>query len=139
MYKLRNILITLSASLLFAFTVSASHNSAESVAERIAPVGQVYLPGELAPVVAKSTTPAEPRSGEQIYTTTCSMCHGSGLAGAPIKGNADQWGPRIAKGKDTLYRHAVEGLNGVMPPRGTCATCSDDELQAAVDYMIQGL
>lgn len=139
MHKLRNILITLSASLLFAFTVNAGHNSAESIAERIAPVGQVYLPGELAPVVAKSSTPAAPRTGEQVYTATCNMCHGSGLAGAPIKGNADQWAPRIAQGKATLYRHAIEGLNGVMPPRGTCANCSDDELHAAVDYMIQGL
>ncbi|QUM78371.1 cytochrome c5 family protein [Moritella sp. 24] len=139
MYKLRNILITLSASLLFVFNVSANHNSAESIEERIAPVGQVYLPGELAPVVAKSTAPAEPRSGEQVYTATCNMCHGSGLAGAPIKGNADQWAPRIAQGKETLYRHAIEGLNGAMPARGTCSTCSDDELQAAVDFMIQGL
>jgi cytochrome c5 len=139
MYKLRNILIALSASLLFAFTVNAGHNSAESVAERIAPVGQVYLPGELAPVVAKSTAPAEPRSGEQVYTATCNMCHGSGLAGAPIKGNADQWASRIAKGKDTLYRHAIDGFNAGMPARGTCSTCSDDELQAAVDFMIQGL
>ncbi|SQD79359.1 c-type cytochrome [Moritella yayanosii] len=139
MYKLRNILITLTASLLFTFTVNAGHNSPEAVAERIAPVGQVYLPGELAPVVAKSTAPAAPRTGEQVYTATCNMCHGSGLAGAPIKGNAEQWAPRIAKGKDTLYRHAIEGFNGAMPARGTCAICSDDELQAAVDYMIQGL
>ncbi len=139
MYKLRNILITLSASLLFAFTVNANHNSPEAVAERIAPVGQVYLPGELAPVVAKSAEPAGPRSGEQVYTATCNMCHGSGLAGAPISGNADQWAPRIAKGKDTLYRHAIEGFNGAMPARGTCATCSDDELKAAVDHMIKGL
>ncbi|MDX2319079.1 MAG: cytochrome c5 family protein [Moritella sp.] len=139
MYKLRNILITLSASLLFAFTVNAGHNSAESVAERIAPVGQVYLPGELAPVVAKSTASAEPRTGEQVYTATCNMCHGSGLAGAPIKGNAEQWAPRLAKGKDTLYLHAIEGFNGIMPARGTCSTCSDDELHAAVDFMIQGL
>lgn len=139
MYKLRNILITLSASLLFAFTVSANHHSAESIAERIAPVGQVYLPGELAPVVAKNTAPAEPRTGEQVYTATCNMCHGSGLAGAPIKGNAEQWTPRIAKGKDTLYRHAIEGFNGIMPARGSCTTCSDAELHAAVDYMLQGL
>jgi len=139
MYKLRNILITLSASLLFAFTVSASQQSAESVAQRIAPVGQVYLPGELAPVVAENAEPAAPRSGEQVYTASCNMCHGSGLAGAPISGNAEQWAPRIAKGKDTLYRHAIEGFNGAMPARGTCSSCSDDELQAAVDYMIQGL
>jgi len=139
MHQLKTLLIALSTTLLFAFAANADHNSDASIAERIAPVGQVYLPGELTPVVAKSTAPAEPRSGEQVYTATCNMCHGSGLAGAPIKGNADQWAPRIAKGKETLFKHAIEGFNGVMPARGTCSTCSDDELKAAVDYMIQGL
>jgi cytochrome c5 len=139
MYKLRTILATLSVALLFSFTANASHNSAASVAERIAPVGQVYLPGELAPVVAKSTEPAAPRTGEEVYTATCSMCHATGLASAPIIGNADQWAPRIATGKETLYLHAIEGFKGAMPARGTCASCSDDELKAAVDYMIQGL
>jgi len=139
MYKLKNILIAMTTTLLFAFAANADHNSDASIAERIAPVGQVYLPGDLAPVVAKSSTPAAPRSGEQVYTATCSMCHSSGLAGAPIQGDAAQWAPRIAKGTDTLYLHAIEGFNGAMPARGTCATCSDDELKAAVDYMIQGL
>ena len=139
MQKLSNILITLAASLLFAFSVNADHNSAEAVAARIAPVGQVYLPGELAPLQAKIAEPSGPRSGEAVYTATCAMCHSAGLAGAPILGNTEQWAPRIAAGTDTLYRHAIEGLNGIMPPRGTCADCSDDELQAAVDYMIQGL
>lgn len=139
MFKLKTILIALSTTLLFAFAANADHNSDAAIAERIAPVGQVYLPGELAPVVAASTAPAEPRSGEEVYTATCSMCHSSGVAGAPVKGNADHWASRIAKGNDTLYLHAIEGFNGSMPARGTCATCSDDELKAAVDYMIQGL
>ncbi|MGB5729137.1 MAG: c-type cytochrome [Thiogranum sp.] len=30
---------------------------------------------------------------------------------------------------------AVSGLNA-MPPKGTCADCSDEELKAAIEYML---
>ncbi|MFP3459052.1 c-type cytochrome, partial [Psychrobacter sp. SIMBA_152] len=48
--------------------------------------------------------------------------------------SADDWAPRIAKGKDTLLDHAINGFNA-MPPRGTCMDCSDDEISAAIDFM----
>jgi cytochrome c5 len=60
----------------------------------------------------------------------------SGAAGAPKYGDAVAWAPRIAKGKDALYESTYNGLNGVMPARGTCMDCSDEELQATVDYMV---
>ena len=44
--------------------------------------------------------------------------------------------PGIAKGIDVLYESTYNGLNGVMPARGTCMDCSDEELQATVDYMV---
>ncbi|NMV43156.1 cytochrome c5 family protein, partial [Vibrio parahaemolyticus] len=58
--------------------------------------------------------------------------------GAPKTGNADDWAPRIAQGKDTLVKHALEGFNA-MPAKGTCMDCSDDEIIAAIDHMIEGL
>ncbi len=67
------------------------------------------------------------------------MCHGPGIAGAPKLGDKADWGPRIAKGKDTLYKHAIEGFTGskgVMPPKGGATTLSDDEVKTAVDYMV---
>lgn len=139
MSKLRTLLFTFGASLILMSAANATHNSDASVAERIAPVGSVYLPGELAPVVEESAEPKGPRSGEQVYTAACNMCHGAGVAGAPIKGNADAWAPRIAKGKEVLYQSAINGLGGAMPARGTCVDCSDEELKAAVEYMIEGL
>jgi cytochrome c5 len=63
------------------------------------------------------------------------MCHATGAAGAPRFGNGGEWAPRIAKGMDALMVSALNGLNA-MPPRGLCATCSDAELQAAVQYMV---
>ena len=67
------------------------------------------------------------------------MCHGSGAAGAPKIGDKADWGPRIAQGKATLYEHAIKGFNGskgAMPPKGANPALSDDEVKAAVDYMV---
>ena len=75
------------------------------------------------------------RSGEEIYNSKCTACHATGAAGAPKTGVADDWADRIAKGVDTLYTSAISGLNG-MPPKGLCMDCSDEEMKAAVDYML---
>ena len=80
------------------------------------------------------------RSGKEVYDSTCFACHGTGAAGAPKFGDKDAWAPRIAQGIDTLLNHATngfQGATGVMPPRGTCAACSDDELKAAIEYMVE--
>ncbi len=56
-----------------------------------------------------------------------------------MPGNKDEWAPRIAQGKDTLYKHAIEGFTGakgMMPARGGAATLSDDDVKAAVDFMV---
>lgn len=60
-------------------------------------------------------------------------------AGAPIAGNKDDWAPRIAQGKPTLYKHALEGFTGnkgTMPPRGGNPSLKDNEVEAAVDFMV---
>ena len=61
----------------------------------------------------------------------CAMCHEGGLMGAPKIGNADQWAPRIAQGKDTIILHAINGIRQ-MPARGGNSKLSDDEVAAAV-------
>jgi cytochrome c5 len=50
-------------------------------------------------------------------------------------GNADAWAPRIEKGMDTLISHAINGFNA-MPAKGGCGSCSDEEIQAAVEHMV---
>ena len=117
-----------------------------AVAERIRPVGEVYLPGEEttadAPVVAEAEQP-EPveteMSGPQTYNDACLVCHGSGVGGAPIVGDAAAWVSRIEQGADTLYLHAIEGYTGeagYMPAKGARMDLSDAEVRAAVDYMV---
>ena len=118
----------------------------EQLAERIRPVGQVYLPGEedeaAAPTVATVAEPepvAAAMSGPQVYNSACLACHGAGIGGAPVVGDAAQWVDRIAQGSEVLTRHAIEGYTGdlgYMPPKGGRLDLSDDEIAAAVDYMV---
>lgn len=78
-------------------------------------------------------------SGEQVYKKSCASCHGTGVANAPKVGDAAAWGSRIAKGNDVLYNSAKKGVSGTaMMARGTCGACSDEELEAAVDFMVSG-
>ncbi|MBV8045952.1 MAG: cytochrome c5 family protein [Paludibacterium sp.] len=77
--------------------------------------------------------------GAKTFKTVCSMCHQSGAAGAPVFGNKQDWAPRIAEGKDTLYKHALEGFTGskgTMPAHGGNPSLKDEEVKAAVDYMV---
>lgn len=74
--------------------------------------------------------------GESIYQNYCFSCHNPGLSGAPKLGDAEAWGPRIAKGPVLLLQTTIEGIQPAMPPRGMCFDCSDEDLAAAVDYMI---
>lgn len=131
----RSLFSVLFAALTFSTAALAtSQADYDAIAERIKPVGDVYLAGS-EPVSAE---PTGPRDGAKVYGTFCIACHASGVSGAPIKGNADQWAPRIAQGIDVLKTHAINGLN-MMPPKGTCMDCSDDEIVAAIEHMIEGL
>ena len=77
--------------------------------------------------------------GEHVYKATCSLCHATGAGGAPVFGDKTDWSPRIAQGKETLYGHALKGFTGAkgtMPPKGANPSLSDDDVKAAVDYMV---
>lgn len=131
----RSVLSVLFAALTFSTaSFATSPGDADAIAERIKPVGDVYLAGS-EPAAAE---PTGPRDGATVYGTFCIACHASGVSGAPKTGNADDWAPRIAQGKDVLQQHAINGLN-MMPPKGTCMDCSDDEIMAAIEHMIEGL
>lgn len=99
-------------------------------------------PAPAAPAAAPAPVAAAPAAnpaGESVYKKTCALCHAAGVAGAPKPGDKDDWAPRIAQGNDTMYKHAIEGFTGekdMMPPRGGGASLTDDEVKAAVDYMV---
>ena len=112
------------------------------VAERIKPVGQVDVAAaETQREPAKIAVAASPsvRDGQQVYQATCVVCHDAGIAGAPKVGDKGEWAKRIAKGLDTLYASAVNGVQGsagAMPAKGGNSALSDAEVRAAVDYMV---
>jgi cytochrome c5 len=80
-------------------------------------------------------TQAASADGQKIYQTSCQACHATGVAGAPKLGDKDAWAPRIAKGNDAMFSSVKNGLKA-MPPKGTCMGCSEDELRAAMEYMV---
>jgi cytochrome c5 len=77
-------------------------------------------------------------TGEQVYTTTCSACHGAGVAGAPKFGDKAAWAPRLLQGPAVLHKHALEGFqgkSGVMPAKGGRSDLDDQSIVNGVDYM----
>ena len=74
-----------------------------------------------------------------MFGKTCALCHAAGVAGAPKPGDKADWAPRIAQGNDVLHKHAIEGFTGAkgqMPARGGSTALTDDEVKAAVAYMV---
>jgi cytochrome c5 len=116
--------------------------SGSSVAGRIKPIAQVNIAsaetqGE--PVKSAAAAPPASRNGQQVYQTTCVACHDAGIAGAPKLGDKGQWAKHVAKGLDTLYASALNGVQGsagAMPAKGGNPALSNAEVRAAVDYMV---
>jgi cytochrome c5 len=73
--------------------------------------------------------------GQAIYDQHCKGCHIAGVGNAPKPGDAAAWEPRIAKGVDAMVQTVVTG-KGAMPPKGTCASCDEASLKAAVEVLI---
>lgn len=116
---------------------------AERIAKRTQPVFQVITDPAEAQKVAMASGgegngggASAPEDPEKVYKQVCATCHDSGVSGAPKTGDAGAWEPRIAKGKDTLYKHAIEGFN-MMPAKGGNAALSDQAVKGSVDYMIE--
>ena len=124
----------------------------KAVESHLQPVGKVAVAGQDNSALAikaeagaagqagsASGGPALPKSADETFQQVCSACHGAGIAGAPKAGDKAAWGPRVAKGKDVLYDHALKGFQGsagVMPAKGGRADLPDDLVKAAVDYMV---
>lgn len=95
---------------------------------------KVLIAAAAAALMVPAAAMAE-RDGATVYNTKCAMCHASGVAGAPTVGKADEWAPRAAMGIEALLASAKKGKGG-MPPAGLCMDCTDGELQAGIQYML---
>jgi cytochrome c5 len=110
------------------------------VDKRLSPVGDVQISGDANSQMAQAAPAAggggsSGKSGKEIWEGTCSACHKSGLLGAPKIGDKAAWAPRIAKGMDTLKKHALGGFNQ-MPAHGGNPSLSDDDVVKALEYMV---
>ncbi len=72
--------------------------------------------------------------GKTTYDSYCAVCHANGLAGAPKKGDKKAWAPRLKQGESVLMEHTKNGIRA-MPAKGTCMSCSEADLKAAIKYM----
>ena len=127
-----------------------SPSAAAKTAARIAPTGAVYAgaTGAAAQAAAQAAALAAASSqqayggtldGAVIFQNLCGACHTNGVGMAPTL-TAAGMGARAAKGKDTLYKHAIEGFTGpdggIMPPRGGNPGLTDEQIHATVDWML---
>jgi cytochrome c5 len=80
------------------------------------------------------------RTGATVYEAHCANCHGGGFggffSGAPKTGDRNDWSALVPKGLDGLTATTLAGI-GRMGPRGGCTVCTDAEIRAAVEYMLQ--
>jgi len=75
------------------------------------------------------------KKGAEIYNNQCIACHVTGYSGAPKIGHKKDWQARLDKGLEALFKSARYGLNA-MPPRGGNPKLSDEEVKAAVAFMV---
>ena len=121
---------------------NARYGTSSGVTERVKAVGQMNLASNTAASNATTQVAATATAiidGKKIYNGICVACHGAGVAGAPRVGDKGAWAERIDQGATTLYANAingVQGISGVMPAKGGNPALSDDEVKAAVDYMV---
>lgn len=100
----------------------------------------------LAVVAASSASAEAPMTLAQVsdgfdpaatYARSCGACHNSGAAGAPRLSDTEEWTARLEeKGKDQLLTHLIEGYNNIMPAKGMCFTCTNEELEVVLNYVL---
>ncbi len=74
--------------------------------------------------------------GEQAYNEYCAGCHETGMLGAPIVGESEDWESRSDLWDAVLFDHAITGYLE-MPAKGGRNDLPDDVVKAAAEYMLQ--
>ncbi|MBU2254174.1 c-type cytochrome [Pseudomonas sp. NPDC079086] len=131
-------LLVAPATVLALWAVTAQATTDDAIAERLKPVGQVCVMGEECKGVGAVAVSAGggARTADDIIAKHCGACHTPGILGAPKIGDTAAWKERADHqgGLDGILAKAISGINA-MPPKGTCADCSDDELRGAIQKM----
>jgi len=94
--------------------------------------------GFMQEITEKRTRKGPARNGEEVYQHRCKGCHARNTQGAPMPDDTFEWAQRLKKGMVVLKKHSLDGYNNyLMPPKGGCRDCSEDEVYAALIYMIE--
>jgi cytochrome c5 len=95
------------------------------------------------PAAPEMPTFEDPRlaQGRSVWMQVCRNCHLLGVSGSPAVDDFAAWAEIRRKGRDVLYRHAIEGIpdpdgGWTMPPRGGHSILSDAQVAHALDYML---
>ena len=115
--------------------LDVNHNSLRYLSKEDLESIVIYLKTVKSKEIPKPKIKSGAQLGEGIYDAYCATCHAVGSAGAPIVGDVLTWETRIKLGLPTLYHNAIDGINA-MPAKGTCSSCTDQEIEAAVRYMV---
>ncbi|MBT8438510.1 MAG: cytochrome c5 family protein [Gammaproteobacteria bacterium] len=160
----RTLVMALAGSQMLVSSLVMAEEDRSAVLERIKPVGTVAVEGQKMPVITKTEVapppaaepvaaaapaapiaaaapaaapaPAAAIDGAAIYQQACFACHATGAANAPKLGDKAAWAPRLPNGKAALLNSVLKG-KGAMPPKGGRMDLSDEQISAAVDYLIQ--
>ncbi len=120
--------------------IQSNPKAQELKAERLMPIATAKMAKVVDPNAPVVEAVAAPINGQNIYEGACGACHTAGIAGAPKFADASAWANRITQGDAVLYEHAINGYQGeagYMPAKGGRADLSDEEVIAAVDYMVE--
>ncbi len=113
----------------------ANHDSLKYLTKSDIQAIAIYLKSVKSQVPPMPKTGTGLAAGKKIFNQYCAGCHLTGAGGAPKIGDIADWAPRIKNGMNTLYKNALNGFKG-MPPKGTCMTCSKQQIQDAVQYIV---
>ena len=115
--------------------------------QRIKPVGDVYV-GSVPPEAVAQAQPAQaqpagaeaaaPADGKKVYNSVCMACHTTGAANAPKLGDKAAWAKYLGKSMNEVYSGAIKGRGG-MPAKGGRADLTDEQVKAAVDYLVESV
>jgi cytochrome c5 len=131
-------MLAVPATVLALWAASAQAATNDDIAKRLEPVGKVCIQGEECKgmEVAVTAGGGGAKTPDEIIAKHCNACHSTGLLGAPKIGDTAAWKERADHqgGLDGILAKAITGINA-MPPKGTCADCSDADLKGAIEKM----
>ena len=73
--------------------------------------------------------------GKNVYERACASCHDTGVAGAIKLSDKATWDKHVHHGINHMVESVING-KGAMPARGGNPNLTDEEIEAAVHYIV---